>query len=68
MKDECRCGHAFAAHEHFRRGTECVLCEPGACLRYRRVGLLVRFWSAVRVRGPRSRRAKAEVAGEAEHP
>jgi hypothetical protein len=68
MKDLCRCGHAIAAHEHFRRGTECVLCEPGSCPRYRRVGVLARYWSSVRARGPGRLRAKTEVAGDAEHP
>jgi hypothetical protein len=32
----CRCGHARAAHEHYRRGTDCALC-PGDCPRYRPV-------------------------------
>ena len=32
----CRCGHPLLAHEHFRRGTECVWCPPGACVRFRR--------------------------------
>ncbi|GAA4121676.1 hypothetical protein GCM10022215_26800 [Nocardioides fonticola] len=29
----CRCGHEHAAHEHYRRGTDCALCD---CRRYRR--------------------------------
>ena len=29
----CRCGHIQGAHEHYRRGTECALCE---CDRYRK--------------------------------
>jgi hypothetical protein len=28
---ECSCGHATAAHEHYRRGTDCALC---ACDRF----------------------------------
>jgi hypothetical protein len=28
----CRCGHAEQAHEHYRRGTDCALCE---CARFR---------------------------------
>lgn len=27
----CRCGHVKGAHEHYRRGSECSLCPPGAC-------------------------------------
>lgn len=23
----CGCGHAHLAHEHYRRGTDCALCE-----------------------------------------
>ena len=29
----CRCGHVYAAHEHYRPGTECSLCAD--CPRYR---------------------------------
>ena len=28
----CRCGHGPTAHDHYRRGTDCGLCE---CLRFR---------------------------------
>lgn len=28
----CSCGHVRAAHEHYRRGTDCALC---GCGRYR---------------------------------
>ncbi|RBY75293.1 hypothetical protein DQ238_19900 [Geodermatophilus sp. TF02-6] len=28
----CRCGHVRTAHEHYRRGTDCALCD---CGRYR---------------------------------
>lgn len=29
--DACICGHVRRAHEHLRHGTDCSLCEPGAC-------------------------------------
>jgi hypothetical protein len=29
----CRCGHVALAHEHYRRGTDCAVCE---CRKYRR--------------------------------
>lgn len=29
----CVCGHAQDAHEHYRPGTDCALCD---CPRYRR--------------------------------
>jgi endonuclease/exonuclease/phosphatase (EEP) superfamily protein YafD len=32
----CRCGHPRSAHEHYRRGSDCALCGPGTCPRYRR--------------------------------
>jgi hypothetical protein len=28
----CLCGHVSEAHEHYRRGTDCSLCD---CSRYR---------------------------------
>ncbi|SDT19158.1 hypothetical protein SAMN04488543_3261 [Friedmanniella luteola] len=31
----CVCGHPGAAHEHYRRGTDCALCAPGACRHFR---------------------------------
>lgn len=31
----CQCGHPRAAHEHLRRGSDCSLCAPGSCLRFR---------------------------------
>lgn len=27
----CRCGHAKAAHEHYRRGSDCGLCGRELC-------------------------------------
>ena len=29
--DMCACGHAFEAHEHYRKGTECSICDVKAC-------------------------------------
>lgn len=29
---DCRCGHAEKAHEHYRRGTDCALCD---CVRFK---------------------------------
>jgi hypothetical protein len=34
----CVCRHAREAHEHWRRGTDCGVCGPQACARYRRRG------------------------------
>jgi hypothetical protein len=50
----CRCGHDAAAHEHYRRGSDCGACGAQACARFRSVrpgGL--RGW----LRGRRGRRA-----------
>ncbi len=27
----CACGHHREAHEHYRRGTECAICDVRAC-------------------------------------
>jgi hypothetical protein len=32
----CVCGHPMRAHEHLRRGTECAICGPDTCPRFRR--------------------------------
>jgi hypothetical protein len=29
--DMCACGHAYEAHEHYRKGTECSICDIRAC-------------------------------------
>lgn len=29
----CRCGHSATAHQHYRQGIDCALCD---CTRYRR--------------------------------
>lgn len=31
----CRCGHYRSVHEHYRSGTECGICGPAACPRFR---------------------------------
>jgi hypothetical protein len=40
--DPCVCRHGRAAHEHYRRGTDCGVCGPQQCARYRRRGGRVR--------------------------
>jgi hypothetical protein len=45
----CVCGHAAAAHEHYRRGSDCAFCGPGSCGHFRSGdGLVgwVRRWAA----------------------
>ena len=37
----CSCGHGKRAHEHYRKGSDCALCD---CLRFRRRGF-IRLWS-----------------------
>lgn len=27
----CACGHGWDAHEHYRRGTECSICDIRQC-------------------------------------
>lgn len=29
--DMCACGHAREAHEHYRRGSECAICDVRVC-------------------------------------
>ncbi|MDN3497310.1 hypothetical protein QL996_15325 [Planococcus sp. APC 4015] len=29
--DQCECGHAREAHEHYRKGTECSICDIRQC-------------------------------------
>ena len=31
----CVCGHGREPHEHYRRGSDCSLCPPLACRRFR---------------------------------
>ena len=39
LRPICRCGHPYAAHEHYRAGTDCGLCPTGHCPRYRPAGM-----------------------------
>ena len=32
----CVCGHPKNCHQHYRAGTDCSLCPPGVCDRFRR--------------------------------
>ena len=34
--DTCRCGHPAEVHEHYRAGSDCGMCGPGVCDRFRR--------------------------------
>lgn len=31
----CQCGHPAEAHEHYRRGSDCAVCGPADCNRFR---------------------------------
>jgi hypothetical protein len=31
----CLCGHRWPAHDHWRQGTECTICGPLGCTRFR---------------------------------
>jgi hypothetical protein len=53
--DSCVCGHARAAHEHYRSGGDCGSCPSGQCRRYRRDNILRRICRRV-VRALRLRR------------
>jgi len=35
----CQCGHARAAHEHYRKGTDCAICDASTCDRFRGTGV-----------------------------
>lgn len=39
--DQCECGHAREAHEHYRRGTECAICDIRQCSQFRPVAVPV---------------------------
>jgi hypothetical protein len=43
---DCRCGHSERAHEHYRRGTDCGLCQ------------CAKFKAAASVRGSRGSRGE----------
>ncbi|MEN3266278.1 MAG: hypothetical protein V7646_3172 [Pseudonocardia sp.] len=36
--EPCTCGHALAAHDHYRPGTDCGACGATGCGAYRPVG------------------------------
>ena len=38
----CRCGHAHAAHEHYRRGSDCGVCGVTGCAAYVRASSRMR--------------------------
>ena len=40
--EPCACGHPRAAHEHYRRGTDCGACGAAGCEEFRPVGGPVR--------------------------
>jgi hypothetical protein len=43
----CRCGHPYAAHQHYRSGSECSFCPE--CQRYRPArGLIARITGMLR--------------------
>jgi hypothetical protein len=48
----CQCGHDAAAHEHYRRGSDCGACGAQSCARFRSARR-PRGW----LRGLRGRRA-----------
>ena len=48
----CNCGHDRAAHEHYRRGSDCAICPPGECPRYD--GPKRPWWHALSFVGRRS--------------
>lgn len=35
----CVCGHDLEPHQHYRRGSDCSLCPPGGCHRFRPAGV-----------------------------
>lgn len=57
----CRCGHPFFAHEHLRRGTDCVWCTDGGCTVFRahRLGKLAAALRRVRGSTPTELRSDA---------
>ncbi|GAA1304611.1 hypothetical protein GCM10009610_15510 [Pseudonocardia xinjiangensis] len=36
--EPCACGHAKAAHDHYRSGTDCGACGATGCSSYRPIG------------------------------
>lgn len=37
-RQTCVCGHDLGPHEHYRGGSECSLCPPPVCPRFRPSG------------------------------
>lgn len=35
--DTCECGHVREAHEHYRAGSECSLCDIRTCAEFRAI-------------------------------
>jgi hypothetical protein len=54
----CTCGHAEKAHLHYRRGTQCALCD---CPRWSGNGPLRRLLRLRRSQRYRARRARTEA-------
>jgi hypothetical protein len=40
----CVCGHPRRAHEHYRAGSDCSLCEHAGCPRFRPA---TRWWQRI---------------------
>jgi len=40
----CTCGHARAAHEHYRRGSDCGICGAAGCAAYTRAPARKQRW------------------------
>jgi hypothetical protein len=59
--DVCRCGHERAAHEHYRGGTECSLCSPTTCPRFRRQGIVSRLRHILPLGTPPARGARSSI-------
>ncbi|MFC0548836.1 hypothetical protein [Kutzneria chonburiensis] len=45
MGTTCVCGHAAAAHEHYRPGSDCALCD---CPRFRDPEQPTSWWARLR--------------------
>ena len=41
-RPDCRCGHTYDWHDHYRAGTDCGACPPNYCPYYRKPP--GRFW------------------------
>jgi hypothetical protein len=63
MQGLCSCGHAAAAHEHYRRGSDCALCSPGGCVKFRSVGKVASLRDAAPAADPPLRTTTAGVHG-----